>query len=135
MNNFKWEKKHDVGVEKFNEHHRQLFTALDNIYEAMENKKDKLALAKIINDLQAYAKQHLTEEETCLLVNGYPDYDSHRKQHKIFLTKLDQFIDDFNSDRYLIHHEIAIFLKSWIANHIMVIDKKYTEFLNSKGIK
>ncbi len=134
MNNVKWNLSYDVGIKKFNEHHRVLFKALDDIYEAMENKKDKFALAKIINELQEFARYHLTEEEACLLKNNYPDYDAHRNHHKIFITKLEQFIDDFNSDKYLLHHEIAIFLKSWIANHILIYDKKYKEYLNSKGV-
>ncbi len=134
MTNFKWDDSLDVGIQKFNEQHKQLFKCLENLYDAMENKNDKLALAQIINDLLRYAKEHLTEEETCLLLYDYPGYDEQRKQHKIFIEKMTQFANDFNEDKKLIHVEMAIFIKNWIINHVKGIDKKYTEFLNSKGV-
>ena len=100
----------------------------------MENKKDKVALAQILNKLLAYSKQHLAEEEACLKENKYPDFLDHKKQHDVFIEKMTQFCKDFKSDKFSLHFEIAIFLKNWITNHIMVVDKEYTEFLNSKGI-
>ena len=45
-----------------------------------------------------------------------------------------QICEDFNSDKFLLHFELAVFLKNWIVNHIMMVDRKYTDFLNSKGI-
>lgn len=134
MTDFKWDDKLDVGIQKFNEQHKKLFKCLENLYTAMENKRDKLALAQVINDLLSYAKEHLTEEETCFLLHNYPGYDEQRKQHKIFIEKMTQFADDFNNDKQFIHFEIAVFIKNWIVNHILVLDKKYTEFLNSKGV-
>ena len=134
MNNFDLDKKYDVGVKLFDEQHKQLLTALNDIYKAMQNKDDKLALAQIINNLKQYAQEHLSIEEACLLENSYPEYEEHVKQHKIFKEKLAGFCEDFNSDKFLLHFELAVFLKNWIVNHIMMVDRKYTDFLNSKGI-
>ena len=134
MNNFDWDKKYDVGVKLFDEQHKQLLTVLNDIYKAMHNKDDKLALAQIINNLRQYAQEHLSVEEACLLENSYPEYEEHVKQHKIFKEKLAGFCEDFNSDKFLLHFELAVFLKNWIVNHIMMVDRKYTDFLNSKGI-
>ncbi len=78
MNNFDWDKKYDVGVKLFDEQHKQLLTALNDIYKAMQNKDDKLALAQIINNLRQYAQEHLSVEEACLLENSYPEYEEHK---------------------------------------------------------
>lgn len=134
MSSFIWDEKYDVGIERFNEEHKKLLEILKDIYTAMENKKDKVALAQILNKLLAYSKQHLAEEEACLKENKYPDFLDHQKQHDVFIEKMTQFCEDFKSDKFSLHFEIAIFLKNWITNHIMVVDKEYTEFLNSKGI-
>ncbi len=135
MNKLNWDKHLDVGIEKFNIQHRRLFALLGKIYSSMENKQDRKTLALIINELIDYSKIHLTEEETCLLLYDYPDYEEHRKQHKIFIEKIEQFVADFKSEKPLIHCDMAVFLKSWIVNHINNVDKKYTEFLHSKGVK
>ncbi len=134
MSQFVWEEKYDVGVRHFNNQHKQLLDALRDVYKAMENKQDKAAIAVVINNLIKYAKEHLAQEEACLLENKYPDFENHKKLHEVFISKIIQFYDDFKSDKFSLHFEIAIFLKNWITNHIMVVDRKYTDFLNNKGI-
>ena len=52
MTGLTWNRiKHDVKVDKMNEQHKVLFNILDALYKAMENKDDRNALVKIINDL------------------------------------------------------------------------------------
>ncbi len=134
MKSFEWDDKYDVGVRRFNEQHMQLIKILNEVYVAMNDKQDKLAVAQILNNLLAYSKQHLVEEEACLKENKYPDYINHKNLHENFINKLTQFCNDFRSDKFSLHFEIAVFLKNWITNHIMIVDKEYTDFLHSKGI-
>lgn len=134
MLNFQWTEEYDVGVQKFNEQHMRLLTILKDIYKAMDDKRDRATLVKIINDLLQYGKEHLAEEEACLLENNYPDFAEHKKQHNYFINRMIQFCEDFNDEKFTLHFEIAVFLKNWILNHILVVDKKYESFLNSKGI-
>ena len=49
MQNLGWLEEYDVGVQKFNEQHMQLLTALKDIYKAMEDKQDKKALQSVLN--------------------------------------------------------------------------------------
>ena len=106
MTGLTWNRiKHDVKVDKMNEQHKVLFNILDALYKAMENKDDRKALVKIINDLITYSKQHLTE-----------------------------FKEDFRNNHFMLHFNMAIFLKTWISNHIEVLDKKYSQFLNDRGV-
>lgn len=134
MKSFDWDDKYDVGVRRFNEQHMQLLKILNDVYIAMNDKQDKYAIAQILNDLLKYAKEHLTEEEACLKANKYPDFINHKKLHENFINKLTQFCKDFKADKFSLHFEIAVFLKNWITNHIMIVDKEYKDFLNSKGI-
>lgn len=134
MQNFNWIPEYDVGVQKFNEQHLQLLTALKDIYKAMENQKDRKALQTVLNNLLKYCKEHLAEEEACLQQHGYPDFAEHKKQHNFFINKMIQFCEDFKDEKFTLHFDIAVFIKNWIIQHIMVIDKQYTKFLNSKGI-
>ena len=134
MKEFVWDNKYNVGVKRFDDQHKQLIDALKDINKAMEDKRDKLAVAQVINNLRKYAQEHLIEEENFLLEIRYPEFDEHKKQHEIFKEKLARFCDDFNSDRSLLHFELSVFLKNWILSHISVVDKQYSEFLKSKGL-
>jgi hemerythrin-like metal-binding protein len=74
MTGLTWNRiKHDVKVDKMNEQHKLLFNILDSLYKVMENKDDRNALVKIINDLITYSKQHLTTEEALLEKYDYPE--------------------------------------------------------------
>ncbi len=134
MNTFNWDQTYDVKVERFNEQHRHLFDIIKKLYATMEDKNDRLALAMVINELVKYSKEHFMEEDVCLLNNQYPHYDAHRRQHKLFMDKIEQFAADYNSGKHLLHFDILVFLKKWVLQHILVADKHYGEFLNSKGV-
>ena len=70
MGSIIWNKmKHDVKVKLLNEQHKRLFDTLKELYCAMEDKSDKAALLRIINNLSMYIKEHLGTEEA-LLENG-----------------------------------------------------------------
>ncbi len=134
MKTFDWEESYDVKVERFNEQHKHLFEIVKDLYIAMENKDDRLALAQIINNLIRYSKEHFTEEELALLNTQYQNYEKHRKQHKLFIEKIEQFAADYNSGQHLLHFDILLFLKNWVLQHILVADKAFGDHLNSKGI-
>ena len=126
--------KHDVKVEQLNEQHKILFETLDALYKAMENKDDKKALINIINDLIMYSKQHLTTEEALLEKYGYPELSEQREQHKLFIAKVEEFKEEFHNNSFMLYFNMAIFLKTWISNHIEGLDKKYSNFLNERGV-
>lgn len=134
MKTFDWDESYNVKVERFNEQHKHLFDIVKELYVAMENKDDRLALAQIINNLIRYSKEHFTEEEKCLYNTDYPNYEKHKKQHKLFIDKIEQFAADYNSGKYLLHFDILLFLKNWVLQHILVADKAFGDHLNSHGI-
>lgn len=130
-----WNKmKHDVKVEKLNAEHKVLFGTLDALYKAMEDKNDRKALVKIINDLIAYTRQHFTTEESLLEMYNHPELEEQKKQHKLFIDKVEEFKQDYRNNHFMLHFNMAIFLKSWISNHIEILDRKYSQFLNDRGV-
>ena len=134
MKTFDWSEQYDVKVARFNEQHKHLFEIIKELYSAMNDKDDRLALAAIINNLIKYSKEHFAEEENALFGAQYPNYEEHKKQHDRFMQQIQQFAADFNSGRYLLHFDILMFLKNWVLKHIMISDKHYGEFLNDKGV-
>ena len=71
MKTFDWNEDYGVKVERFNNEHKHLFEIVKELYVAMENKDDRLALAQIINNLIRYSKEHFTAEEVTLLITQY----------------------------------------------------------------
>ena len=136
MNKFVWNQmKHDVKVEKLNDQHKMLFDTLDKLYKAMEDKSDKNALAKVIDELILYSKEHLMTEEALLEKYNYPGLAQQKEQHKIFIEKVLHFREEFGTNNnFMLYFNMAVFLKNWIANHIQEIDRLYSDFLNERGV-
>lgn len=125
--------KHDVKVEILNKQHQQLFDTLRALYAAMEDKSDKKALGKVIDDLLLYSKEHLETEEAILEKYGYPDLEEHKKLHEFFVKKINEFHQAYDDHNVMLYFNMAIFIKSWIVNHIEQVDKQYVPFLVEKG--
>ena len=64
----------------------------------------------------------------------YPELAEQKEQHKLFIAKIEEFKEDFRKNHFMLHFNMAIFLKTWISNHIEVLDKKYSQFLNDRGV-
>ena len=126
--------KHDVKVKLLNEQHQKLFKVLKELYDAMENKSDKKALKNIIDNLFWYVKEHLETEEALLEKYNYPELEEQKEQHKAFVNKINEFKQEFEKNSFMLYFDMAIFLKTWIANHIEEIDRKYADFLNNNNI-
>lgn len=131
MQTFNWDEKYSVNVDTLDEQHKHLFDIVKRLYIALEDKDDRIALALVINDLVKYSKEHFIEEERYLIRNQYPNYEAHKKQHDVFMTKIEQFAADYNSGRYLLHFDILLFLKNWVLQHILVADKHFGDYIKS----
>ncbi|MDH5765509.1 MAG: chemotaxis protein, partial [Gammaproteobacteria bacterium] len=65
--------------------------------------------------------------------HDYPEYDEHCKQHDEMKQKIDEFIEQFDNEDVAVSKSALHYLENWLSNHICITDKKYTDFLTSKG--
>jgi len=130
-----WKKDFSVQVDLFDKEHQNLIDIINNLHDGMKNGKSKEIMENIINDLIKYSKTHFSDEEKYMERYNYPGIEEQKKAHKIFIDKINQINDDFKSGKIALSMEIMQFLKEWWRNHIIIIDKKYGDFFNEKGLK
>ncbi len=131
---FTWDQKYSVGVRELDTQHKQLINILNELYEAMQAQKDKAVIGKIISELASYTKIHFSTEEKYMEKYNYSDLASQKREHEKFIEKVKIFQQDFESGKLALSINVASFVKEWLANHILISDKKYGPFLNSKGV-
>ena len=61
--------------------------------------------------------------------NGYSDLENHKKIHKDLLKTVGKFYDEFSSGEVEMSKDIMDFLKTWLSEHILGSDKKYSEIM------
>ena len=130
-----WDDKLSVNVEEIDKQHQKLVQVINELQEAMQNRKGNEVLGKIIEEMVGYARTHFKTEEVYFDKFGYPEADSHKKEHAEFMDKVSDFKKDFDAGRIGLSVEVMNFLSDWLKNHIMGSDKNYSAFFNEKGLK
>lgn len=135
-----WTQMLSVGIKSFDEDHRRLIHIVNELHAAtkyldadgnVEAEEIEIALHRLEN----YVKYHCLSEEKLMAKTRYPGYEAHKKEH----DKLVDMLVDMNrrfkgSVSARDAEEIMEAMHEWVANHINVVDKGYTDFLNKAGI-
>lgn len=129
-----WKEEYSVNIKVIDSQHKKLVDLLNQIYDATKVGKGKEVLAKILSELVSYTKVHFTTEEEFFKKFSYPGYLQHKNEHDKLTKQVCDFQDQYETGRATISIEIMQFLRDWLNGHILGTDKKYSEFLNSKGL-
>ncbi len=128
-----WSDNYSVGIETADIHHKKLSSMINSLYESMKSGDSHEVVAKILSALIVYTDKHFEYEEDLLKTHNYPGYEE--QKHIELLEQVKELNEKFNSRTTTISIELLSFLKGWLIDHINGTDKKYTEFLHSKGVK
>lgn len=134
MSLFNWSDNYSVKVTELDNHHKELINILNELYDAMSQRRGNEVLGGVINRLISYTRSHFATEERYMQKFSYPAYTEHKKEHEAFLAKVQDFHKGFLAGELMLSMEVSTFLKNWLVNHISGVDKKYGSFFNEKGL-
>lgn len=129
-----WSDVFKVNINKIDEQHKELFRLVNGLYEAWKGKKSRDTIGNLLNGLINYTATHFKTEEDYFQQYGYPETATHIEAHKALVKQALDLKDKFEKGELTIDIETMNFLKNWLNNHILKIDKKYSHYLNSKGV-
>lgn len=129
-----WNDQLSVNIGKIDLQHKKLVELINRLCETMQEGKGKEFLGKVLSELKDYTVYHFGTEEKLFQEYGYPGYQIHKKEHDDLTSQVVELKDKFDKGDMMITIKVLHFLKDWLNQHIMGSDKKYTPFLNSKGI-
>ena len=130
-----WTDDFSVNVKEIDEQHKQLIAMINTLHEAFLANKAKEVHNKIVQGMVDYARIHFQTEEKYMMIYEYPGYKEHHEEHERFAEKALQLQNQLRSSGFVLSQTILDFLKSWIHDHILGTDKKYTQFFNRHGIR
>ena len=129
-----WSSKMSVDIPQFDNQHRRLLDMINDLHDAMKQRRGNEVVVQILDQLVEYTQQHFTAEERLFIKYGYPSTDTHSKEHNLFISKVASFQNDIKQGRVMLSLKVMDFLKDWLVNHIQSTDKKYSSFLLEKGV-
>ncbi len=129
-----WDESYVVGVELFDEHHKKLLGLINELHSAIGLGEDKAKLEYFLSSFLDYAFYHFALEEHFMKEVSYADYESHKKEHDRFVSKIHDFHSVLNNGNLDILKGLSEYILNWWNDHILVTDKKYTSFFKGKTI-
>ena len=129
-----WNESYSVKIAQIDSQHKKLVDIINDLHNSMKAGKSKEVLGKILNQLIDYTANHFKTEEDLFSKYGYPESTTHKRQHGDFVGQVTKYKSDYENGKSVLSIDIMVFLKDWLLEHIAGTDKKYSSFLNSKGV-
>ena len=124
------EKKISVSNKIIDEHHIKLFALFANLKAEDESSFDEHTLKKLLMEIKDYTYYHFSYEERLMEMAKYPELVSHKTLHINFMDKIDEIMLEAKSEDFkVVAYEVYEILNHWLNEHIMIVDKKYIEYL------
>lgn len=132
-----WTPKYSVKVVKIDDQHKKLIGIINELYEVLSIEGSKKeAINNVIEELLDYTRYHFSAEEELMKKFSYPHYPQHKPEHDNFVMKVAGFQDEYRQGRILVlNFEVIRFLRDWLFNHILTVDKQYSSFFNQQGVE
>ena len=125
----KWTSALSTGVRVIDEQHKQLFSHVNKLHEAMSQGKGKEEIGQILDFLGQYAAKHFSAEEREMQSRNCPTAEQNKQAHREFMLKFSELRNQFdrNGSQTTLVLEIHRTLSRWLVEHISKIDTKLNE--------
>ena len=130
-----WDDSFATGVKSLDDQHKKLFDMVNDLHDAMQQKRSREAIGSILNRLIEYTASHFSAEEEFFRRSGYPEEAQHKTHHVKLVEQVIDLQKKFQSGEALLTQSVIEFLQDWLINHIKGVDKKYGPHFIKHGIR
>lgn len=130
-----WNRAYSVSVRDVDHQHKTLIAQIRAFQDAMLEGRAQASLNEILSNLRAYTKAHFAFEQTLMEEHAYEDYEAHKAAHAKLTQQVADLQENLNSGEVVPGVQVMIFLRHWLTDHILAMDKKLGAYLNSKGLQ
>lgn len=132
----KWREQYSTGIWWQDKQHRELFTRLTRLIDAMEHSRTREDVAALFEQIESYAVRHFTSEEASMDKTGYSGRKSHCGEHRKFLQELAALRAEFDEGATMaLMIKVQRQLAEWYVSHIGNMDKTLGAFLRAQEAK
>lgn len=125
-----WKEDYVVGHEELDQHHRTMFTIINDLYARMIGGASDHELRVLFKKALAYAQMHFNREEDILRGLNYPSLDAQQKAHRTYLERVKALAGPTPGSDRSVAFDMLEFLKEWWLDHILGMDRGYAPFLH-----
>ncbi len=126
-----WDNKYSVGNERIDHEHQVFLDLIKCASLAGDEHLSKERVLRMLIEVKKYAEFHFVSEENIMLDAEYPDYEVHKKEHDILLSRFDGFFHNYMLDACEMD-EVVEFMFEWFALHTTTVDQELGRYLRER---
>jgi hemerythrin-like metal-binding protein len=127
--------RYKVSIEAMDADHGKIFEYINAVHRGIKNKLPVAELSRTTEDLALFTREHFDREERMMYSGGYPELAAQQKAHHALMAKMDGYLRGLKEGTAVDLINMMAFLKGWLQNHILGMDKHYGPFFNQKGVR
>ncbi|MGD9978456.1 MAG: bacteriohemerythrin [Bacteroidales bacterium] len=135
MGIFEWKDNYSVSINSIDNDHKRLFELMNQLFDAMTKGEGSKILLPLVDELHRYTAYHFNREEVYFRTTNYPNAQQHVQQHTAFVDKVGEFKAKISAGKLDIAPDLLQFLRDWLLNHILKVDRMYTEHFKKFGVQ
>jgi hemerythrin len=117
----------EMGIPEIDDQHRKLFELLNKLRKAMLAEHTGERVDKALGKLEVFARKHFAFEERLMADIEYADHAAHAAEHEQLMRELVSFRERARAGD--ITAELPKLMRSWIIEHLVQFDRKYSDYL------
>lgn len=127
-----FEPSHLVGIEEFDEQHRNLVYLVNRLNEALKHGESKETTLLMFDELLVATTHHFDTESRYMKLYHYPDEEAHEAEHEHLVNDALQMKAQFRDGRELLALQS---IKDWLLGHVLYSDKRMSAYLRLQGMR
>lgn len=128
-----WSPSLAVGHAEIDRQHQVLIEIANRLNGAMRVGAARTVCGSILDELVNYTVNHFSFEEKLMEKHQYPQRSAHLAEHRKLIDKLGCFKAEFGHGAP-ISIELIAFVRDWLVNHILKVDRALVRDLTSRGL-
>jgi hemerythrin len=129
-----WNETFSVNIKEMDAQHQKLIEIINRLHEAMRTGKGNQEINSVIEQMINYSQHHFQEEEKLMAAQNYSGYLHQKAEHLAFIRKVNEFKQKADLGQVALSISVSSYLNDWLTRHILIEDKKYSQYLNKRGI-
>jgi hemerythrin len=125
-----WDKSFETGIDEVDAQHQRLVEIINSLAEGIGHSSMK-DLQGILSKLKEYAQYHFQTEEGIMEAAAYTELEDHKAEHSAFVDQILLFDLDVILASEGLAWDMFHFLRGWLTNHILVVDRQFSTSLQT----
>lgn len=132
-----WKDSFKIGIAEIDAQHRELFSRLDMLENALRDGKGKDIVFSTFHFLDNYVRRHFKAEEELQALYQYPHLLMHGAEHAAFKKRLNDLEERLTLEEpsEKLAALIQTLLTQWLITHVTNLDKELTHYMNEARTK